>query len=382
MSLEAGTFLLDVVATNPTVNDPVSQGDDHLRLLKAVLRTTFPNSSKPLYFPTVSVSKVFADTPVAVATTDQEVLFLANAVAGAITFNLPAAASAGNGFRVGFKKTDASVNAVTLDGNGAETLDGALTATITKINRTIWLRSDGVNWQIDTRTGYGALADLDTVAAAQISALAVVTAALADGAVTLPKMEAGTIGQTLYYGTAGAATRLNAGTLGFKLTAQGAAAPLWAADIFGGQLLHVRDQRASGTLSGTFTSGAWRTRTLQTVLTNEIASASLAANQISLPAGTYYIEAFALGLKTDANQAKLRNITDSTDTVIGSSGRTNSGADENSRSTVAGRFTIAGTKVFELQHQCATTSPNNGFGGAASFGVAEVYAEVCIWKVA
>lgn len=43
MSLETGTYISDLVATNPTSSDPKSAGDDHLRLLKSTIKTTFPN---------------------------------------------------------------------------------------------------------------------------------------------------------------------------------------------------------------------------------------------------------------------------------------------------------------------------------------------------
>lgn len=43
MALETGTYISDLVITNPTSNDPKSQGDDHLRLLKAALKSTLPN---------------------------------------------------------------------------------------------------------------------------------------------------------------------------------------------------------------------------------------------------------------------------------------------------------------------------------------------------
>lgn len=42
MGLETATYINQLVATNPTSDDPKSQGDDHLRLLKAVLQATFP----------------------------------------------------------------------------------------------------------------------------------------------------------------------------------------------------------------------------------------------------------------------------------------------------------------------------------------------------
>jgi hypothetical protein len=41
MGLEAATYIADLVATNPTSGDPKSQGDDHLRLLKTVLQSSF-----------------------------------------------------------------------------------------------------------------------------------------------------------------------------------------------------------------------------------------------------------------------------------------------------------------------------------------------------
>ena len=41
MSLETGSYIKDLVSTNPEGTDPKSQGDDHLRLLKNVLKTQF-----------------------------------------------------------------------------------------------------------------------------------------------------------------------------------------------------------------------------------------------------------------------------------------------------------------------------------------------------
>jgi hypothetical protein len=43
MGLESGTYISDLVATNPLGTDPKSQGDDHLRLIKSTIKTTFPN---------------------------------------------------------------------------------------------------------------------------------------------------------------------------------------------------------------------------------------------------------------------------------------------------------------------------------------------------
>jgi hypothetical protein len=41
MGLETATYISQLVDTNPTTSDPVSQGDDHLRLIKSVLQDQF-----------------------------------------------------------------------------------------------------------------------------------------------------------------------------------------------------------------------------------------------------------------------------------------------------------------------------------------------------
>ena len=41
MALETATYISQLTATNPTTSDSVAQGDDHLRMLKTVLKTQF-----------------------------------------------------------------------------------------------------------------------------------------------------------------------------------------------------------------------------------------------------------------------------------------------------------------------------------------------------
>lgn len=63
MSLESATFINDFVATNPVVGDNVSQGDDHLRLIKAVLKGTLPNLTRAYYLEQDRVDLASATTP-------------------------------------------------------------------------------------------------------------------------------------------------------------------------------------------------------------------------------------------------------------------------------------------------------------------------------
>ena len=41
MALETASYISQLTATNPTTSDSVAQGDDHLRMLKTVLKTQF-----------------------------------------------------------------------------------------------------------------------------------------------------------------------------------------------------------------------------------------------------------------------------------------------------------------------------------------------------
>ena len=45
MGLEAGTTISSFISENPTSADPVNQGDDHLRLIKSVLKAQFPGTA-------------------------------------------------------------------------------------------------------------------------------------------------------------------------------------------------------------------------------------------------------------------------------------------------------------------------------------------------
>ena len=152
--------------------------------------------------------------------------------------------------------------------------------------------------------------------------------------------------------------------------------------IFESQLLHVRDEKADNTAGGTATSGSYQTRTLNTEMTNEISGASLSSNQITLPSGTYYIHATAPAFDVNRHKAKLRNTTDSTDTVIGNSSFGDTSGNVSNNSEIVGRFTISAQKVFEIQHRVQTTGTTNGFGVENGFGEVEIYTNVRIWKVA
>lgn len=153
-------------------------------------------------------------------------------------------------------------------------------------------------------------------------------------------------------------------------------------------LFHIQHREASGVNGGGSTAATWNVRTLNTTLKNGISGASLGSNQITLPAGTYWIEikseANAPSVSTQLHQCKLENVSDSTTAVLGTSKTTASNTTDDAQTTSEGaeEVIIASTKTFELQHYTSQTLANTGLGTAASSGEQEMYATVKIWKTA
>lgn len=143
----------------------------------------------------------------------------------------------------------------------------------------------------------------------------------------------------------------------------------------------LKDIKAAGAASGTFTAGAWRTR----VLTDEVRDAnndcSLASNQFTLSEGDWYIEADAPGYVVNGHQLRLRNTTAGTTLIVGTSENINNQYSGNTRSFVKGTFTVTAAQALELQHYCHTTKSTDGFGAANNFGESAVFAQVALWKI-
>lgn len=142
------------------------------------------------------------------------------------------------------------------------------------------------------------------------------------------------------------------------------------------------ETQASGTDGGTFTSGAWQKRTLNTTVVNNIASCTLTSSVISLPAGTYYITADTPWWgTTNQVQNRLANTTDSTYSY-GQTGYGQGGIGMVGGNILQTVVTITGTKNFELQHRCVATVTTNGFGIGATFGNSVIFSTITIVRIA
>lgn len=146
----------------------------------------------------------------------------------------------------------------------------------------------------------------------------------------------------------------------------------------------LKDVQPSGTASGTFTAGSYVTRVLNTVENPSGHTwVSLSSNQFTLAPGTYKIRARAPAVKVDIHKAKIRNITDSVDAIVGNAQQTSTtaGSQSTNDAWVEGVITIATSKTFELQHRCTSTFASNGLGTTATLGENEIFATVEIVKV-
>jgi len=149
----------------------------------------------------------------------------------------------------------------------------------------------------------------------------------------------------------------------------------------------IEDQKSLNTDGGTFTSGAWQTRTLNTEVVDSSNIVTLSSNQFTLGAGTYLVEAVAPAVDCDEHQTRLQNITDGSTVAMGTSEYCQldgSGPQQNaSSSRIVSSFTIAASKAFEIQHRCTTTRATVGWGKAGNFTGAthEKYTIVKIQKL-
>lgn len=132
----------------------------------------------------------------------------------------------------------------------------------------------------------------------------------------------------------------------------------------------LADQKTSGTQGGTFTSGAWRTRDINTEIYDPDAIASIAANQITLLAGNYLCRIRCPAMNVNAHATRLFNVTDTALLVDGSTEYAAAGGLQQIDSWIIGTFAIGDSKLIEIQHQCQTTQATYGFGTGAGLSFA------------
>lgn len=108
MGLETGTFITDLVTTNPADSDLESQGAAHLRLIKSILQNTFPGSGKAFPIPTTVVKS--ADYTSVKADFNTTILY--DTSGGSHTLTLPTLVAGDAGWEISILKTTTDSNAL------------------------------------------------------------------------------------------------------------------------------------------------------------------------------------------------------------------------------------------------------------------------------
>lgn len=127
MPLEVGSFINDLTPTNPPNSDPVGQGDDHLRLIKACVQGTLPNMGS--IFGQVRSLDVATSLS---STWNTNLIVSSSSATSTVVLTLPPAASITTGFILNFFTLGGA--AISLLPSGAASINGAASLSIPERN--------------------------------------------------------------------------------------------------------------------------------------------------------------------------------------------------------------------------------------------------------
>lgn len=146
------------------------------------------------------------------------------------------------------------------------------------------------------------------------------------------------------------------------------------------KVAHYQKQETSGTIGPSLPSGSWQTYPIDTEVSDPDSIGSLSSNQITLGAGTYIIDAYAISSRHTGSAVdavlRLRNVTDGA--TIAKGPKTVNSLSIPPTCSVHGILAITASKAIELQ---IYMSGANAGAGSMSTGENEVYASVMITKI-
>lgn len=162
-----------------------------------------------------------------------------------------------------------------------------------------------------------------------------------------------------------------------------------------GRLFYAEEQKAAGVNSVTTPDDGQEARrdwveVVDTLGNDGAGGGSIGGannTQITLPTGTYYIEAWATAANdaaaAETHRILLYNVTDTNYDAVGTSMQLPAVDLSSNVSTLFAKITIAAQKVFELRHDSSAGAPGGIHGGLASNfgGEVEVYAGFKAWQL-
>ncbi len=143
--------------------------------------------------------------------------------------------------------------------------------------------------------------------------------------------------------------------------------------------LHIQDSKLDED-GGDAIEGR-QVRNLNDVLTNTITDASLDTNVMTLPIGTYYLEASATVMYIKSHKLFLYDKTNDNDILIGINGY-NYSSRNNDRGIISGVFTLTDITELELSQYIEKERDDYGLGRKSKdSSTPSIYTDVKIWKV-
>lgn len=139
----------------------------------------------------------------------------------------------------------------------------------------------------------------------------------------------------------------------------------------------ISDTKDNGTEGGTATSGAKRTRDINTIDFNPDGFVSLDSNQFTLKPGLYFIRAISSMFLVGESVLYIEDVTN-TETIARS---LNSCQENRSFKEVWCALDILEETTYEIQHEVQTTRSTDGFGEAITVGATEKYTNVEIFRL-
>ena len=142
-------------------------------------------------------------------------------------------------------------------------------------------------------------------------------------------------------------------------------------------IIVLKEVQPAGVHGGTFTAGAWYTRTINTEY-DPVGICLLSGNTFQIPKGRYFIRGSAPGRGVESHQLRLFNITDNRVEVYGTSEYSPTGLAQ-IRSWLQAVIEPKRATTYRFEHRCQTTRATDGLGVASSWDGPETYTQVELW---
>lgn len=158
--------------------------------------------------------------------------------------------------------------------------------------------------------------------------------------------------------------------------------------LFSHPLFHGQDHKAYNVDGGTSVADTWTIHTINTEISNNITSAVLSGSRVSLPAGTYYVDAISVFTDYGAGQnAMVLGIFK--DGVLALQGTTaiNNNQHINVPGFVSGVVALSSSGIIDLRYYIGLSITNTGLGESNSSGsitdaaIPSIYADLKIWQL-